>query len=561
VGSAQLAFQDIFANRQTTTSSSGRLTGNNSTATVEVGEPQIGGKPGDHSVWISWVAPTDGVATFDTHGSTFDTLLSAFFLGSTNDTTVDKLHEAARNDDDPNAPPTSLIQFGALAGHHYEIGVAGFHGAAGEVVLNWSFVSISAPPPVIVGTPNDQAARQGDPVTLTVLMQASSSVQLRWTLNGVELEEKTATLFIPSLQPSDLGRYTLRIKSGPVSFDTTPTEIQINSDGQTNALARDKILDSTASPLIGEDGSGGGRQAATPRLLRRPTFQAASAPIGVVRGYNGSQIFSTIYATTDPSEPMHCGVTGGSSYWLTYEPPSDGTMTLDTIGSAYDTVMEVYTYNVPPQSYADLIPIGCDNDSAGLHGPSRVRFAVIKTRPYVVVVDGVNGARGTAWLNYKLDTNQPPQAPTATVPLTTLVVTNGSSVLLEPPISGSPPLHYSWSKDGVIITNYSSTSMFLTGVTTAIGGDYTIVATNDLGTVTTIIRLKVTEPPQCSVAKTPAGIQLQFPSSEGILYSIEEAPAVSGPWQSWPNPLAGNGQPIAVTLTNAGTRFFRLRLE
>ena len=86
-------------------------------------------------------------------------------------------------------------------------------------------------------------------------------------------------------------------------FYTPPTEVQINTDGATNALARDKTFDALVDGLLL---SGGGF-----RLAVGPLFSAAGA--GVSRGYNGSQVFNTTYATPDPTEPNHCGLNGTDS--------------------------------------------------------------------------------------------------------------------------------------------------------------------------------------------------------------------------------------------------------
>ena len=315
------AFQDFFTNRETIFTTNGTLVGDNSAATVETGEPQHGGKVGGHSLWISWVAPTNGVATFDTHGSSFDTLMSAYTLNGTNATQVNQLHEEARNDDDPAAPPTSLIQIGAIAGRSYEIAVDGYQGATGTVVLNWSFLPATEPPPIIVSTPNDLAAKQGDPVTLTVNLTATGGAQFQWFFNGLEATNQTATnYFIASLQDTNVGRYQLRVTVGSgnnrVRFFTSPVELQINSDGSTNTLAEDKLLDAPFSPLVGSDGSTNSGRVILSKVAIRPGGLGGGTltpSIGVVRGYNGSQVFNTTFATTDPNEPPHCGVTDRKS--------------------------------------------------------------------------------------------------------------------------------------------------------------------------------------------------------------------------------------------------------
>lgn len=561
------AFQDYFTNRETIFTTNGTLAGDNSTATFETGEPNHGGKPGGHSLWVAWVAPTNGVATFDTHGSSFDTLMSAYTLNPTNATTVDRLHEEARNDDDPGFAPASLIQFGALAGHRYEIAVDGYQGATGPLLLHWNFLPATSPPPIIVSTPNDQAARQGDTVILSVNMTTSKNLQLAWFFNGIEDTNQSSTNYvISSLQDTNLGRYQLRLTIGNgnnrVRFFTTPAEIQINSDGSTNTLAADKLLDSTATPLLGDDGSGGG--GGTPHLVLRPIINRLTprvGAIGVVRGYNGSQVFNTTFATTDPAEPAHCGVTGGASYWLMYVPPAHGTMTLDTAGSAYDTVMEVYTYNGNLGGYADLISVACDNDSVSLHGASRVTFQAVKTRSYIVVVDGVNSARGVAWLNYILNTNLPAQAPTLQSPVATQTVAAGSSLTLAPLIRGAAPLSFSWRKDKIAITNAPFPFLQLTNVSSAQSGIYSLTITNDLGSLTVNLPVHVVTPPACRVTWSGGHLNLTFPTVATFTYTTEQATNLAGPWSVWAPPLAGDGQPFVTNILGAGIKFFRVRVE
>jgi immunoglobulin I-set domain protein len=562
-------FQDMFANRETVTDPSGQLTGSNTNATMETGEPQTGGKPGGHSVWVSWVAPTNGVVIFDTFGSTFDTLLSAYYFNSTNDTTFDKLNQAARDDDDsPTFAPQSRILFGAVAGQHYEIAVDGYYGAVGDITLNWSFTSVTSAPPIVISTPNDRALQLGQPVTLSVNLQPAPGMQLNWRFNGEDVESDLdtngATLFIPSLQATNIGRYSLRISlesdnGSSIRYETTPTELQVNSEGQTNALAQDKLLDSQTSPFIGEDGDTNSPLSMT--LTRPPGVRPL---IGVVRGYNGSQIFDTTYATTDPNEPPHCGVIGGSSYWLMYEPPTNGTVTLDTVGSTYDTVMEAYTFNgnlTNFSSYSDLISLACNNDFSTVQGPSRVQFPVMTTRQYLIVVDGVNGARGTAYLNYSLNTNLPPQAPALLQQPSPLIVPAGTNVMLAPAIQGSPPLTCFWSKDGSPLVGSNSASLFLLNVTTNHSGNYTLTITNDLGSLATTTSLRVVVPTQCMLAPSAAGLQLSWSTVAGQLYTVEQATSLFGPWQSSTNSLVGDGQPLVVPVDGLGTVFFRVRIN
>ena len=560
------SFQDYFTNRETIFTTNGTLTGDNSAATVETGEPKHGGKVGGHSLWISWVAPTNGVATFDTHGSSFDTLMSAYTLNATNSTQVNQLHEEARNDDDPGFQPTSLIQIGAIAGRSYEIAVDGYQGATGMVVLNWSFFPAAFPPPIIVSTPNDLAAKQGDPVTLSVNLISSGNINFQWYFNGNEDTNQTGTNYvISSLQDTNVGRYQFRVTVGNgndrVRFFTTPVEVQINSDGATNTLAEDKLFDSVDPSSVG--GGGGNFAGVFSGSFFRPTTKGVplGPRIGVVAGYNGSQVFNTTFATTDPAEPPHCGVTGGASYWLQYQPPANGTMTLDTIGSSYDTVMEVYTYNGALLGYTNLISVGCDNDSVSLHGPSRVTFQAMKTRPYIVVVDGVNNARGSAWLNYVLNTNLPAQPPAATSLVVTQTVFVGANLTLAPSVSGAPPLIYSWKKNGTNIAGVTIPLLQLNNVTSANTATYTLRVTNDLGAITVSNIVHVVTPLTCAVSKNGSALNLTFPTTANFRYTIMQAASVAGPWTPWSAPFIGGGENFSTNIAGPGTKFFRVRIE
>ena len=421
---------DQFADREILMETSGSINGSNINATLETGEPQHAGKPGGSSVWISWMAPTNGIVTFRTSGSSFDTLLAAYYFREGDDPTLDKLREAAGNDDDPGAEPASYIQFAAKAGRRYEIAIDGYRGATGAVVLAWSFVDINTQPPIVVSVPGDRAVRLGDPVTLTVNFETSPDARLQWRFNGDSFGEEGPTLFIPSLQLTNVGRYSLRVRIGDNRFETTPVEIQVNSEGQTNALARDKFLDALDSRLTPDDhGSGGDGAVATGPLIVAAAGQLFGANSGLSRGFNGTQIFNTTYATPDPNEPQHCGVTGGASYWFAYEAPTNGTLHVDTIGSGYDTLLAAYGVQPPATGYDSLVLLACDNDAVALLGESRIQLPVTAGQQYLVVLDGVAGAKGIAHLNYRLETTPPPDSIKPVVSVTSLprsltVVTN-----------------------------------------------------------------------------------------------------------------------------------------
>jgi hypothetical protein len=552
------SFEDFFTNRQTFTTASGVLEGSNSNATVEPGEPLHAGKTGGHSLWISWVAPSNGVARFKTETSGFDTLLAAYNFSSTNDTTFDKLIVAARNDDSEELNDReSTIEFGVRAGQRFEIAVDGYFGAVGSIKMQWSLDVTPNPPPTIVSTTPNTTLKIGDPITLeVVLTNVPGGTKYKWFFNGAELgDEKNTTLVISSMQVTNVGRYKLQIDVGShITYFAFSTELQINTEG-ANALAQGKLPDAPGTELVGSDGN------PFRGLSLKSLAIAAVNEFGVVRGYNGSQIFNTTFATTDPAEPTHCSVTGGYSYWLSYQPPANGRITLDTSGSSYDTVMEVYSYNVPPTTYNVLISVACDHGS--VPGAARIQLPVVKTRQYVVAIAGVNGAKGTAYLNYSLNTNQLPQAPHLTREPQTVTATAGANVLLAPPVTGSPPLHFHWAKNSFPVTNSYAPTLLFPNVAPNETGDYLVTVTNDLGTVAATLPLHVVTPPNCTFVSTSSNTMLlSIQTQIGMHYFVEEALDLRGPWLGSTNFYVGDGKSLTVLMQmDQGREFYRVRVE
>ena len=323
-----------------------------------------------------------------------------------------------------------------------------------------------------------------------------------------------------------------------------PVELQINTENATNILATGKIRDSRVAPLIGN-----------------VEIPPQAQPRSMVRGYNGSQIFNTTLAVVDTNEPPHCGVTGGKSYWLNYQPPTNGTITLDTLGSSYDTVMECYTYNGAPTNYASLISLGCADNSFVTNGASQLVIPVVSTRQYLVVVAGVNGAAGTASLNYNLNTNQLPLPPELIGPPAPQVIAAGNSTTLVAPVTGAGPLMFAWFKDGVPMAGQNSSSLFLPVLNTGNSGSYSFTVTNDLGSVSGAFAVKVVTPVTCTLTLLPGWVQLGFPTASGDFYTVEEAAGLLGTWTTWPGALVGNGLTNYFNVPVGGGKFYRVRIE
>ena len=99
-------------------------------------------------------------------------------------------------------------------------------------------------------------------------------------------------------------------------------------------------------------------------------------------------------ASREPGEPAHAGKSGGTSVWWTWTAPGDGTVTIDTEGSTFDTTLGVYTGSAVDA----LTEIASNDDINGPNQPSRVSFAVVSGTTYQIAVDGFGGATGDLYL-------------------------------------------------------------------------------------------------------------------------------------------------------------------
>ena len=112
-------------------------------------------------------------------------------------------------------------------------------------------------------------------------------------------------------------------------------------------------------------------------------FDLGSPPGFNVDGHNGG-------ATLESAEP------GGSTstVWYQWTAPSAGDFTIDTFGSSFDTVLNVFTGG----SVNSLSPIGA-NDNSGANLQSNLMLTASAGQTYHIRVSGFGGASGAYALN------------------------------------------------------------------------------------------------------------------------------------------------------------------
>jgi hypothetical protein len=335
---------DSFAGAQVISGSSGSVGSDNLTATKEAGEPAHAGNAGGKSVWFAWTAPSSGVWTFSTFGSGFDTLL-AVYTG----TSVGSLTPVVSNDDWGGAV-TSQVSFGAIGGTTYRIAIDGYAGASGSIVLGWN---LTANQPLISSfTPTNGGF--------------GASV----TINGQNLGGAIAVQFhgvnSGSVANNTASQVTAVI---PWGASTGPI-ILITTNGTAQSASAFVVTNSAPS---------------------NDTFANRIGISGAIKTVTGLNVG----ATKETGEPYHAGNVGGASVWWSWTAPSNGTYTVTTRGSSFDTILGVYTGS----SVAALTTVASNDDGPNLGAASLLTFYATSGTAYRIAVDGYNGASGSIVLS------------------------------------------------------------------------------------------------------------------------------------------------------------------
>jgi hypothetical protein len=133
---------------------------------------------------------------------------------------------------------------------------------------------------------------------------------------------------------------------------------------------------------------------------------------------------NTLYATKEPGEPNHAGNAGGHSLWWTWTAPSLGTVTIGTGGSAFTTLLGVYT-----GSSVSALTVVTNSDGLNrANGFASLTFAVAPGTQYYIALDGYNGEAGNAAFAFRFseDVTAPAvviQSPKAGTSVTTPTIT------------------------------------------------------------------------------------------------------------------------------------------
>jgi len=279
-----------------------------------------------------------------------------------------------------------------------------------------------------------------------------------------------------------------------------------------------------------------------------------------------SQVLNNWNNTTSMGEPSESGVIGGASAWLGLRPERSGTLVVDTMGSAIETVLAVYQL----VDVVDLQLVGSDRNSApdGVH--SRVRLEVRAGGDYLVKVDGVKGARGQIHMQWVLG-----RGPQVKVAFTNQEVQYGDRVVLSVGVTNAqPPAACQWWLGDQALAGATNTTLVLAQVRELDSGIYRVVVSNAIEVVESWVAQVEVAIPELTIGweeswMRPSGLSpgpvwviVEWSSKlEG--YVLEKTENLTPP--HWTTPvqildLTGSGSRRRVAVeTSVTSQFFRLR--
>jgi hypothetical protein len=203
------------------------LTGFNTLASKETGEPNHAGNAGGRSVWWKWTAPASGPVTIDCRGSYFDTTLGVY-----TGTGVGSLTMIASNDDiDRGVVQASTVTFTATTGTVYYVAVDGFDADTGGITLNLALSPVGGTKPTITAQPFSLTTVVGNNVTLSVTATAgTSTLSYQWYFNDAAIAGATsATLSLSNVTMTNAGTYTVVVMNEAGLVTSNPATLTVTA--------------------------------------------------------------------------------------------------------------------------------------------------------------------------------------------------------------------------------------------------------------------------------------------------------------------------------------------
>ena len=290
-------------------------------------------------------------------------------------------------------------------------------------------------PLVVVEPPPSVVVQPGADVLLRVTAAGRPPLRYQWTLNGMVLPNQTGdTLKLPNVGAKSGGNYQVIVQTDTEAITTQPAVLLVRAaTGPSPANA----------------------------FALRPQVEGRQ---GILQGNNEQ-------AGTESGEPVPRG--GGKTMWLEWLALENGIVTVGARGSAFDTLLAVYTGT----KVTDLTLVTKDDDRGGFY-TSSLQFNAVRGTRYQIQLDGfgLNGAGGEFTVCWSLE-------PTAD--LIPIILEEPASVGVRPRgtatfrvLTDTQNVEYQWFFNGKVIQGARENVYTVVNARRADVGFYTVQIKN-----------------------------------------------------------------------------------
>jgi hypothetical protein len=379
---------DNFANRQDLGSTlTPSASGSNVDATKEPGEPNHQNDFGGASIWFGWTPPATGLYRLTSCTSDFHNLFS-IYSGSTLSALGNEFPGIGPNCSSAYNP--AFYGLSGTKGHELKIAIDGERGFSGPAEGSISF-SYAPTDDIFAASTN-----LGNSTTASATQyiggyskepgepdhagnSGGHSAWYSWTAPN-------SGRYLVDLCGSDFDTL-LGIYTGAAVDSLTP--VTSNDDACGSPFDRSRLaFTPTAGTTYRIAVDGATRPFANPAigtLDLKITRVLADAFADAQDLGNGTSVTATgtnLGASKESGEPNHGGNVGGASIWYGWTAPQTDTVTIDTCGSAINTLLGVYTGS----AVNNLTAVADNDDVCGIG--SAVTFAASAGTTYWIAVDG-----------------------------------------------------------------------------------------------------------------------------------------------------------------------------
>ena len=388
-------------------------------------------------------------------------------------------------------------------------------------------------PPSITAQPQSQTVIAGSTAMFSVAASGSAPLAYQWRQSGTNIAGATASSFSRvNAQPINAGNYTVIVTNGLGSITSALASLTINYSLTANATtggtvakspnqtsyAPGSVVTLTAAsvssfPFSGWSGDASGTN--NPLTVTLTTNLAITAnfisPVADLIVDNPQATFSGTWST-DTSAADKYGADYRTVSSAAGTASATGTFTPNVVaGGRYDVYVSFPTINKGAASTPFLVSSSDGNlnvsvtqssGSGGWQLLASAKLFVQGTSGFIRMANNVGqGGKNVVADAIRLvySPNQDSSLPTITAQPTNVTVAAGSAASFHVTASGTDPLTFQWRRNGGNLSGATNGFLTLPQVQTATEGNFTVVISNFVGSVTsTVATLTVLSPPVIS---------------------------------------------------------------